>query len=939
MLDRTFLPWDEPALPVAARRLADVYAADGELDLGDTLLVFPGQRAGRRLTELLIDEAEARSLVLTPPRTTTIGALPELLYDSPAPLAGSVLSRLVWTRVLRSLDSVRRAAVFPDPPEEDDLNGWTGLASVLLRLHRDVAGEGLDFGDVVRICREDEGYDDSRRWSVLAEVQQDYWRRLEALGYLDRTTARRRALDDGTIGAAGEVVLIGVVEMPGVVREMLLQADVPVWALVHAPEERDDDFDELGCVRTEVWSEIEVDIPEEVVALCGRPPSQADEAVRRLSGDGRELAPDEITVGVPNEEVVPYLQQRFRAYDIPHRYGGGTDLPLTGPYRLLKAVADYLEGTRFVDFAGLLRHPELFRRIDVPGLLETADEHFNERLPARVPTTGAATDGDGQPFRELIRSLEEHFEFGALTGRRALSEWMSEVLALLRRAYGGRTLSRTVPGDRNVVEALEAVRDAAAALSRVPAEVDVRCSGAAALRLLLTEMRDESVPPLPDDSAVEMLGWLELHLDDAPVLVITGFDEKHVPASVSADIFLPDALRGRLGLVDNNRRYARDVYLLSAIIASREEIHIIVGRRNAEGDPLRPSRLLLAASGPELAERARRLFTDDLPVPAPLPRLGVAPSEESSFRTPPKPVLTVDPIPVSLRVTDFRLLLQDPYRWALENGLGLEAVDDRRRELDGLQFGGLAHEVLHRFGESAEAGSEDPAAVRNQLYRLLDEEVDRRYPAPLAAVRLQVEQLRARLSDFAEWHAARVNQGWETVAVEIGTPEAGFPLEVDGEPIGIRGRIDRVDHHPETGRWEVLDYETSAKASDPDGVHRKRGEWIDLQLPLYRHLLPFFVEERGLPSEIVAPESDLDLGFVNLSRDGTDQAMAGWTLDELDGALAAARDVVRQLRTGIVNYQEDRDAPGGEAFASLLGKGHLRPGECLTEKRPGEARP
>lgn len=926
MTERIFLSWDEHALPQAARHLAEVHATDDELPLGGLLVVLPGRRAGRRLAELLIDEAERRDLVLTPPRSTTIGEVPELFYEPSAPLADSGLSRLVWARTLRSLDSDRRSVVFPDPPDEEDLHGWVTLASVVDRLHRDTAREGLDFTDVARACRKGGGFDDSGRWQVLSEAQGRYQRRLESLGYIDHLRARRSVLEEDELTTGRHVYLLGVAEMPGIVGKMLRGLDAPLTALVHAPPERADAFDALGCVRTGAWREEEIRISEKAIAEAGRPPSQADEVVRRLSNGGRELGPDEVTVGVPNKEVVPFLEQRFRAYGVPHRYAVGTALPQTGPYRLLEAVADYLETTRFSDFAALVRHPEVSRGMEVPGALQAVDEHFGEHLTARIPLSDPESDGEARRFEQVRRYLERGLELGRLSGRRPLSEWMLEVLALLQRSYGGRRLDRSKPGERRTIEALEQLRNAAAALHRLPEQVDESCSSGTAVRVLLSEVREQVLPPLPDRSAVEMLGWLELHLDDAPVLVITGFDDAHVPASINADLFLPNGLRSRLGLLDNERRYARDAYLLSATLASREETHIVVGRRNAEGDPLRPSRLLMATSGRELAERARRLFSENRRTPPPLPRLGVEPAERSGFRNPPEPEIELEAPPDSLQVTDFGLLLQDPYRWVLENQLGLEEVADRARELDPLQFGGLGHAVLHRFGESAEVGSPDPGAVRARLDEILEAEAGNRYEGAVPAVRLQVEQLRARLADFANWHASRVHDGWKTVAVEVGTPEGGLPLEVDGEPIGIRGRIDRVDHHPEPDRWEVLDYKTSAKARDPDGAHRDGGEWVDLQLPLYHHLLPGLVDEAGLPDGIVAPEADVALGYISLSRNGTDHGLAAWDRQELESALAVTRDLIRKLRSGAIVYRDDRDAPGGDAFESLFGEGHLDPG-------------
>src|SRR5690606_20786173 len=92
---------------------------------------------------------------------------------------------------------------------------------------------------------------------------------------------------------------------------------------------------------------------------------------------------------------------------------------------------------------------------------------------------------------------------------------------------------------------------------------------------------------------LEALGWLELHHDAAPNLIVMGVNDGSVPQSITSDEFLPNALRGALGLQTSETRYARDAYLLQAIDRSRS-LTLIAGRRGPEGDPLTPSRLLLA---------------------------------------------------------------------------------------------------------------------------------------------------------------------------------------------------------------------------------------------------------------------------------------------------------------------------------------------------------
>ena len=119
-------------------------------------------------------------------------------------------------------------------------------------------------------------------------------------------------------------------------------------------------------------------------------------------------------------------------------------------------------------------------------------------------------------------------------------------------------------------------------------------TAAEAIRYVLADVESQLTAIHAGPGAIELLGWLELPLDDAPALIVTSFHERFVPQSVTSDLFLPNALREKLGIDDNARRYARDAYALSTLIQSREHVRLIVARRNVDGDPELPSRLLLA---------------------------------------------------------------------------------------------------------------------------------------------------------------------------------------------------------------------------------------------------------------------------------------------------------------------------------------------------------
>ncbi|MCH5375866.1 MAG: PD-(D/E)XK nuclease family protein, partial [Planctomycetes bacterium] len=232
-----------------------------------------------------------------------------------------------------------------------------------------------------------------------------------------------------------------------------------------------------------------------------------------------------------------------------------------------------------------------------------------------------------------------------------------------------------------------------------------------------------------------MAGWLELPLDDAPAVIVCGLNEGFVPSSVNSDLFLPDLLRHQLGLQDNLRRYARDAYALTVLLATRQRVELIVPRRSLDGDPLIPSRLLFATDSETLARRAQRFFAPPAPIHGLPPLAGslVAARDLPDFPVP-RPRRLTESIQ-RIRVTAFRDYLACPYRFYLRHVLGLQTVDDGAEELDGAAFGNLLHDVMREFGTGAFRDSTDPdeirAAFRQSLQRHVSEVFDGR---PLATV-------------------------------------------------------------------------------------------------------------------------------------------------------------------------------------------------------------
>jgi hypothetical protein len=368
---------------------------------------------------------------------------------------------------------------------------------------------------------------------------------------------------------------------------------------------------------------------------------------------------------------------------------------------------------------------------------------------------------------------------------------------------------------------------------------------------------------------------------------------------------------------------------------------VVAGRRGAEGDPLQPSRLLFATEPAGAAARILRILGDEGTETEPLPpdpESGgtlpeVAAGGGHGFASPPETTLSFDP-PEVLNVTDFRSILMDPYRWVLERRMGLRPRHDADRELSPPAFGSLVHRVLERFGRDPEAAAEeDPDRLEDLLAGFLDRLVAEEFgEGARPAVAIQIEHLRIRLRGFARWQADWRRQGWRIAGTEMDPSggDPGVPLEVEGESMLLSGRIDRVDRNDQTGEWAVFDYKTSDKPRSPEEVHRQGRErrWVDLQLPLYRHLLPFLMGPGGGPL-MTGPESrEAAMGYILLPREldsagaawATGRASAPWTADDFAAADRAAAEVIRFVKGGSVSF--DRSSMKsylGQPLAPLVG--------------------
>ncbi|MCA8999655.1 MAG: hypothetical protein KDA80_21850, partial [Planctomycetaceae bacterium] len=179
--------FDQPLLNAVVEELSDWSADQSFCDLSNVTVVFPGSQAGRRFQEILALSAGG---ALSPPRILTVGQLPEELYHPQKPFATHLTQRMAWAKALQQFDQERLRVVIRHPPALDDLTAWMRLGELFRKQHRELAGDGLNFGDVAEQGASLPEFQEAERWEVMTELQQNYLDLLDAFSVWDRQTAR-----------------------------------------------------------------------------------------------------------------------------------------------------------------------------------------------------------------------------------------------------------------------------------------------------------------------------------------------------------------------------------------------------------------------------------------------------------------------------------------------------------------------------------------------------------------------------------------------------------------------------------------------------------------------------------------------------------------------------------------------------------------------------
>lgn len=887
-LETHSLDWETPLLPAVTERLLS-FSSGAVIDLSALLVIVPTRQAGRRLREALAVRVRESDRGLLPPKILTPNTLLQRhLKDQP--IANEACVTAAWVHTLQAIDPGQFQAVFLSLPEQSP--GWQqGMAQRLAQLRDELGEEGLSIQEAAKLAAE-AGHE-TERWRQLGRLEGLYLQTLQTHQLKDRNLARREAADQYTAPAStGRILLIATPDAQALPLKAIEKAAVetPVEIWTYGPKEL---FDEWGRPLQEIWNQRPLDFESWGARM--RTFGESKALTRQVATSTQGQTPESILIGLADSELTHTVAREMEESQTPSYDPEGVPLHVCRLGRLVELLCQLSREANTTTVRSLLQHPDLFQWLKSSNskqhLLRALDKTFQKHLCADLDA--------------FMQFAESNRLKGALKALHSLRLRIKEAPQLaLGLSHALQTIYADVelaPDEHSKLwrEQAEGIRTLLTDIESAEAEFS-NLKPELAASLVLQGLRKSKVYPDRPREAHDLLGWLEMLWNDAPKMILAGIHEGKVPESVIGDAFLPENLREVLGLRTNDQRFARDAYLLEALCRRRAgkkgEIDILVAQQDAEGTPLKPSRLLFLGKPDTLLPRTQKLFSS---------------LETGSTRTehavpwklrPPEGL----PAPERISVSALRTYLECPFRYFLRHVMGMWPIDVESREMPPNAFGTLTHEILSKLEGITIDSKTQAKDLSAKLHAIAKAEFEHQFGRKLSfALRLQKEAILSRLQAFVERQIEDVQINGR---IKIIDTEFKFTHQIEG--ITLSGVIDRIDQRGDA--LELLDYKTADSPKTPAQAHLatvarkappahlpeeaffehegKIHRWTDLQLPLY-----LLAQSEGAATRP-------GIAYFNLAKTLEESELARWddfSPAHLDSALACAEAVIRQIKAGV----------------------------------------
>ncbi|MBQ9693668.1 MAG: PD-(D/E)XK nuclease family protein, partial [Kiritimatiellae bacterium] len=629
------------------------------------------------------------------------------------------------------------------------------------------------------------------RWAALEALEAKYRETLSTAGLVDPTDVQLACFQNPTpqsIESQADWRLI-VACVPDIMPALskLFEAAPVCDILIQAEEANADAFTNIGAPAPAYWQHTPLHLPDTAIQIAENPADEAHCIEHFLTQSG-SLNPADICLGVLNHEVMPTLTSTFATHDIqifepdPIRL---TDQPAV---RLLQTLFQLHQESRIDFIRPLLSSSEVTNLFDTSYTQLRTD--YNELIEQHQPTT----------LQDALQFTPEDAPLHALLMK--IQQWLHQIHA--DPSEGSRAILTELFGAAHadpvkhaiLFSTLETLQQLFQEIStiRLP---DTQPS----IALLDARLRQITLHPIRGASDCSYEGRLEILWSSAKVFVFSGLNEGLFPDTTFEDAFLPNHFRTQLGLRADHTRIARDAYLLETLCKRIPErnILLICSRINQGGEWLKPSRLFFQCTPEQRKARVQKLFLEAPTKTVPLGATSAIKLTSALDTWAEQPQIK------RLSASAIRTFLTAPIDFWIQYVLKLKDTSPLPSGVPENLFGTLIHSTLEQLPKVKSA---DPTEIEAFLVATFTELFAQQYGTSPNTELLAVRRAGIkRLQSAAQCEAESRLQGWETHYIEGNTRNTSWEvtLDVDGRPITLYGKIDRIDYNASTGTWRIID--------------------------------------------------------------------------------------------------------------------------------------
>lgn len=961
-----FIDWHRAFLPSLVETLiTPQVVTEGVLDLSDRIIVLPGARAGRRLLELLTIACHDSGLCFSPPRLITPSQFLESLIDAHLGahhepregnkeetgeeasvedlhlnLASDHDLLVAWHGVLSELSPEVRSLIIAK--ELDSSLLWSDAAT-FVRLQRELLGGGYSFKDVSISLADSLSPTVGQQWSLLADLEELVEQQLQALNLVSAAKILQALAEKDQITISKRCIIAAVVDAQPIFFTVLKKLSPSPDIYCFCSPTREGDFDELGRLKFESWSKAALPITDSQIASLATPRLEAQAVALKLyahSGDSFHEAPPvneresspllakTITICAADQAFMPLLSAELKRWKIPTHFNPGWSLADSHVLNLIKILASYTTERSIEALSQLVRHPEfgryLTRAEPFPDynhefFLTRLDTFISESIP--LTTKGLINDARIAATIDTITDLVgELFSAYQLT----VADWCLKVERLIKKIFGASELQINIPSQRLVAETCIALFELLRSLFNSQFATKQSMNFAEFSSLLTYAAKTVPFSPYHEEhDSIEIVGWLDIVLDDAPNTLITALHEGAIPEMMTSHELLPNSAKRQLGLPCNESRLARDVYIAAASLNSKVSVEFSFHRQSLDHAPLQPSSLLLRPTVSSL-ESFNRVGDDNAhpnyPLWARVRKLLDLPELRGSTLTdsfsagngaydlnhavpaivkPSSKVLTAAafsrPLPLPSPIQEppdkvspsaISAYLQCPYRFYLTYVLELVEQSDTNTEIPSHIIGSIIHKVLELLPNEGRFNLE---SMTKQILNDWHHRIDNHFSdSSRNIIRLLKEEGAQRLQRAVGWFYQRRLEGWIRHGVEHKLTLGPSP-ETHG--FIINGRVDALEYNPKTHEAIIIDYKLRERSENPTNALGPDGTWRSLTMPIYYHL--------AYPELVKAytKVNSLQMAYLNLGPEFTYELnVAKWSEEELESAWRLTLQILGKIK-------------------------------------------